>query len=569
MANITNKKNIFFVTSPRTPFKMVDEIKLFIEHFEGQEWNKKTQAAYAKKLSDADFFEGKIENNLDFAARDRINRSPKALGFVDLSPTIRLTKAGKQFLYGKRPQEIFLRQLLKFQLSSPYHVDKNGEFSVKPYLELLRMTYELNGLSKDEIAVFVMQLVDCRNFEAIRDKIIHFRKTIKNIDRRQTSYRREIKRIFEEELVNIYKTEISDGNIETRQSVDNSLRKFIETKSSNFRDYADAAIRYLRATELLTFEYKTNRLMVSKYKEDEVKYILANIEREAKEFTSLEKFKDYLFSDELPLLLSDNKADLILEIQKLGAPQEEINTISLLGIEKIKDSRDLLLEKTKAENLSQQIQTLQSYEEYADIVNIFDDISEGNVVDPALVFEWNTWRAFAMLDDGHISGNFRLDLQGMPLFNAPGNKPDIECKYGNFNIIVEVTLSSGQKQYEMEGEPVPRHLSLHQKENGVETYCIFVTKKLSPATLAHFYALHKIDIAYYGGKAKIIPLEVGDFKKLLEKAFLARVKPKSSDLYNFVSSATRLVESVQNEAEWYAGISSLTESWFTPTSLAS
>lgn len=569
MANITNKKNIFFVTSPRTPFKMVDEIKLLIEHFEGQKWNQETQTEFAKKLSNADFFEGKIENNLDFAARDRINRSPKALGFVDLSPTIKLTDAGKQFLYGKRPQEIFLRQLLKFQLSSPYHIDKNDDFNVKPYLELLRMTYELNGLSKDEIAIFVMQLVDFRNFEAIKQKIVNFRINIKNIDRRQTSYRREIKRIFEEELVNIYKSEISSGTTETRQSIDNSIKKFIETKSSNFRDYADAAIRYLRATELLTFEYKTNRLMVSKYKLDEVEHILVNTDRGAKVFSTEDEFKNYLFSDNLPVLLSDNKQNLILEIQNLGASKEKLDAIKLLEIEQIKDTRDLLLEETKKENLTQQLETLQTYEEYADIVNIFDDISDGNIVDPALVFEWNTWRAFAMLDDGHISGNFRLDLQGMPLFNAPGNKPDIECKYGNFNIIVEVTLSSGQKQYEMEGEPVPRHLSFHQKENGVETYCIFVTKKLSPATLAHFYALHKIDIAYYGGKAKIIPLEVGDFKKLLEKAFLAKVKPKSSDLYNFVSSATRLVESVQNEAEWYAGISSLTESWLTPTRLAS
>lgn len=72
MANITNKRNIFFVTSPRTPFKMRDEIKLLIDNFQGKKWDKETQTAFAEKLSESDFFEGKIEKNLDFAATDRI-----------------------------------------------------------------------------------------------------------------------------------------------------------------------------------------------------------------------------------------------------------------------------------------------------------------------------------------------------------------------------------------------------------------------------------------------------------------------------------------------------------------
>ena len=51
-----------------------------------------------------------------FSARDRINRAPKALGFVDLKPTISLTQSGKRFISGKRTEEVLLRQLLKFQL---------------------------------------------------------------------------------------------------------------------------------------------------------------------------------------------------------------------------------------------------------------------------------------------------------------------------------------------------------------------------------------------------------------------------------------------------------------------
>lgn len=561
MAYITDKKSIFFVTSPRTPFKMIDEVKLLIELYEGLEWNKYTQTAFAKKLSESSFFDGRIDNNLDFAARDRINRSPKSLGFVNLTPKIQLTDAGRQFLYGKRPQEILFRQLIKFQLPSPYHIDKNSTFNIKPYLELIRMTRVLNGLSKDEIAIFIMQLKHFNQFEQIKEKIISFRETVKSIDHRQTSYRREVKRIFDEEIAKLYDEEILAGDILTRQSNSTTLDRFIETKENNFRDYADAAIRYLRSTELLSYEYKTNRLVISKYRLEDIDFILENVERNAVGFSSEDIFKEYLYSDRLPELLTDNKSNLISEIQKLGSLQN-ISELSTLEINQLKDKRDSLLETKKTNNLNTQVLSLKTYEEYEDIINVFDDISAGTIVDPALVFEWNTWRAFVMLNDGDISGNFKFDLQGMPLFNAPGNKPDIECKYDKFNLIVEVTLSTGQKQYEMEGEPVPRHLSQHKKETGQDTYCLFVTKKLNPATLAHFYALHKIDIAYYGGKAKIIPLEVKEFKTLLKTAYLSTNKPKSIDIYNFVNSATEVVKDVQNESDWYESITALTEHWY-------
>lgn len=83
---------------------------------------------------------------------------------------------------------------------------------------------------------------------------------------------------------------------------------------------------------------------------------------------------------------------------------------------------------------------------------MFDDIRAKRVVDQPLMLEWNIWRAFAMLNDGEIRGNFKTDTEGMPLNTALGNKPDIECRYNNFDIIVEVTMSSGSKQYEMEDE---------------------------------------------------------------------------------------------------------------------
>ena len=117
---------------------MIPEIELLNTHFAGQEWNAETQIAFMDLLKEENFFNGEGVNDPAFSARDRINRAPKALGFVTLSPTVSLTPAGLELVTSRRKDEIFLRQLLKFQVPSPYHKpsEDSADFLVKPYLEL-------------------------------------------------------------------------------------------------------------------------------------------------------------------------------------------------------------------------------------------------------------------------------------------------------------------------------------------------------------------------------------------------------------------------------------------------
>jgi len=94
MATI-NSKQLFTFTSPRTPDKMIPEIALLAANFSGQKWDSDTQQAFTLMLREADFYEGSGRKDPAFSARDRINRAPKALGFVRLEPTVSLTEAGK------------------------------------------------------------------------------------------------------------------------------------------------------------------------------------------------------------------------------------------------------------------------------------------------------------------------------------------------------------------------------------------------------------------------------------------------------------------------------------------
>jgi hypothetical protein len=550
MAYITYKKTLFFVTSPREANKLPDEIEVLADNFTGQIWNPESQEQYYRKLCEHDFFEGELAGDLAFKARDRINRAPQSLGLIDLKPTIRLTEAGAALIDSKFPQEALLRQMLKFQFPSIYHVDNSDRYHVKPYLELMRFVHELKGLSKVEIALFVMQLIDYRKYDETKEKIENFRNTWQRHPR-NISYNQYVDDNFEREIRFIYADEISKNNVSTRESSEVSVSKFISTKKSNQRDYADASIRYLRATGLFTYDATKNKVKVIKDKETDVEYLLENIERAPFSYTSSSEYKEYLFNPTNIKLLSDDKKLLLDKLANYTEITDELRVSEIINL------KELLVQfqKEKVEDITEaEINLLKNYEKYNDVVNIFEKIQSRGMVDRPLYLEWNTWRAFNMLDDGQIKGNFVVDDEGMPLYTASGNKPDIECQYTDFEINVEVTMSSGNRQYEQEGESVARHLGIKARETDKDVYCIFIAPVISGATLAHYYNLHKTNIAYYGGKSKIIPLDLETFQEILQRAYTADHKPTSVNLKRFVSKATEWAHTSSDEVDWFSKV---------------
>ena len=273
-------KTLFFTTSPRTPLKMVPEIEILEKYFEGKVWNTETQVEFIKQLVKGGGFQGKgSEKEMAFSARDRMNRAPKALGFVDLKPKISLTGPGKCLVSGKRVEEVLLRQLLKFQLPSPYHKEPEqfgGVFGVKPYLEIFRLVYELGTVSFDELMIFGMQLTHYSKFEEIVSKIKQFKKMKAYAKASYKMFRGEYLR---KEVEKIYQGDIDGGNIQTRESKDTSLDKFVRTKSSNLRDYTDACFRYLRATGMVEISQRGHSLSIIPEKKKEVEFFLNSVDR--------------------------------------------------------------------------------------------------------------------------------------------------------------------------------------------------------------------------------------------------------------------------------------------------
>lgn len=560
MANLNKSKILFFTTSPRTPFKMIPEIELLGKNFTGKKWNKNTQIEFIQLLSKEGFFNGEgSKDNLDFSARDRINRAPKALGFVSLKPTIELTEAGNLFVASKQKEEILLRQLLKFQLPSPFHTkptEGNVNFWIKPYLEIIRLINHFGTLSFDEIMLFGLQMTSYNMYEDIIKMIEDFRV---NKAKNHGKYKQFKANVQKNIIQKIYEEEINAGQIKTRESSDKSLSKFITTKASNMRDYTDACFRYLRSTGIVNISQRGRSLSIAPDKSKDVEFILSSIDRNPIFIDDEAEYKRFLYDPTLPVLYTDDEEVLNKKInQYIDISLQKINQMSL------HDKKDLLfelIENKKQDIINEQIVKIKDYQQYDDIMNTFDDIEQKNVLDMPLMLEWNTWRAMTMLDGGNIKANLKFDDNGIPMSTAQGNMADIFCDYDDYGLTVEVTTAGGQKQYEMESEPVSRHLAKYKKETGKDAYCLFIAPKINEACIAHFFMLHKMNIAFYGGKSVIVPIDISTFKKMLTDSYKAEYQPNPSQVRSLFDYSLKVAKQTDNEVDWYTKVTEKALNW--------
>ena len=564
MAFLTRKYTLFETTSPRTPMLMIPDITLLVEKYSGKKWNRATQIDFTNALYELDDNKGKNlkSGNKDLVARDRITRSPKKFGFVRLSPVIELTAAGKVLLSAKRKEEILLRQLLKYQLPSPYHIQgKSGvHFWVKPYLELFRLIRHFGSLSFDEMMLFGLQMTDYHKFDAVVESISSFRKE-------KTAFKGNYKKFLFEKtrgvVLQLFENEIREGRTQTRETKDSSLAKFISTKKNNMRDYTDAIFRYLRGTGIVNISQSGHSISIIPDRLEEVDFFLTSMDRDPcfEKKADIEEYLAYLTDPELPRLLTDNKTELVRAIHYESSLLEVDESMSLYELKQLLAE---IREEHKNDRIQENIVSLKSQRQYDDIVEKFRGIKEKKYYDNALMFEWNAWRAMTMLDGGTIKANLNFDDFGNPLSTAAGNMADIVCDYGDFALTVELTLSSGQRQFDTESEPVPRHLGRYKQVVGKQTYCLFISPRISEATIAFFFGLHKNPIDFYGGETIIVPIELDYFEKMLADAYQVGYTPSPSHIRLFFETLSKSADQHTGQDGWrlwYEDIKQQANNW--------
>lgn len=315
-----------------------------------------------------------------------------------------------------------------------------------------------------------------------------------------------------------------------------------------------------RVTGLVNISQLGKSISIVPEKIQEVDYFLQNTDREPCYIADERQYIAYLGNPQLPTLFTDNRELLEQRIRK-EFPHIQISTTSTLL--ELKDIFANELEKRKEQLITEHIAAIKDYRHFEEISSTFDQIIAKSLYDAPLMLEWNTWRAMTMLNGGNIKANLKFDDFGNPMSTAQGNMADIVCDYDDFGLTVEVTMQSGQKQYETEGEPVTRHLAKFKRETEKPAYCLFIAPNINDSCKAHFYALHKMNIQFYGGTSTIVPLPLSVFRKMVEDSYNANHVPEPRHVQRFFERSNEIANSTDNEVDWYNGITQVALNWLT------
>lgn len=304
--------------SPRSPEKIVPELEL-LSSFDGVFWNERDednqqihQIKFAMQLKTLPSFEGRVSlNDPAFSARDR-TAPMKTFGFVyvDGSGSLRITPAGWRLIEGVRMQEVFLKQLLKWQYPSWQHGGNSRTrhnyppaeaMNIFPFVETLRVCHELDGLSKDEIAIFLLPVFHRSQINEAIDKIRRYRRLKNNL--RGSDRFNFIKETHLNEFIEVYAEDLKEGKYSTRESITSTAEDFLKKKMRNSVDVSDAVIRYFRASGLFTISADYRRLVVSPLYRREVARILNEMCFEIVDFyDDVDRFYEYIGNPDIPTL---------------------------------------------------------------------------------------------------------------------------------------------------------------------------------------------------------------------------------------------------------------------------
>lgn len=595
----TAKTRIWFIpTSPRSPSKIKNELAL-LSRFDNKNWWAKDdqgnlihQLEFAHLLNESDFYEGSISENFpEFAARDRL-RAPQMLGFayVDENRILHITQAGWDLINERKLETLFLKQMLKLQFPSWQHggnpITRHhypiNQMEILPFVETLKIVQDVGGISKEELAIFVLPILSFRNTQGTIDRIHQFRKekSLITAGRERAEFTDGVHR---RKFYEVYKEDIEAGNINTREIATHTIEEFVRKKMRNSRDYADACFRYFQYTGL--FSRTEERLIISPSRAEHVKRIIDELTFSVKPYRNVSTFYAEFGNPAFPRLPWENTPDIKAEVAEIRSGIETIINklkakLPLVPTPTIKSeptpSLDNLIEYSyelrlqyrdaRTQLLSLDLATPDGFQQISDT---YQRIIKKDVVEPPLFMEWNTWRAFLALDYfKQLKPNFELDDNLMPISIAGGRKADIEVHYyDDYVLLSEVTLSYGERQYYREAEPVTRHVAQFQAKELTQgcrkVFGLFIAPRIHPNTIRHFHLHLKHDLTpEAGGTITIIPLPLSDFIDFVSFCIIHGVFSNTSfrELLNRIEDSGNAL--ADNQADkWKEQISNSIAEW--------
>lgn len=511
-----------------------------------------------------------IKKYKDFAMRGRQSINPLTkfgFAFID-GGILKITELGKKLIISEKDAgDVFLKSFIKWQIPNPANSDyaNNGDYNIVPFVSILKLINEVNklevdrgnkqtGISKREFSLFAPSLLIYSDIDTYAGYIIEFRDLQKNKTKKE---RKEIR--------DNYRQQFAIKFLRTREQ--NKIDKLL----TNLKDYGDNAIRYFRLTKFIRIRGGGFFIDLEPNRHTEIKALFENKFYIPKNFPDKNAYLNYMSNNDLPTLpwqtkeklseIASHVHDEINVLQnRLNVPLDIKENLSTMSENDLMSYIDLL--RTKRKDLQEKdnhkkSQPISSITHYIEQLNKIFELENR-----ALMLEHlSTMGLHALNDAKEIKPNYPVGDDSEPTSTAPGGMADIECFYGDFNMICEVTLLNGRDQWFNEGQPVMRHLRDFENCHN-NAYCLFIAPTIHTDSAETFYIANTI--GYKGSKQKIAPITIKQFINLLDTLRQIRESNKQFTHNNMLDLIKSIVESanrITNSDDWVANVHELINSW--------
>ncbi len=370
-------------TTVRNPERLKAGLAILKAEFEGHPWSYENQRKFLERLIEEGLYQAGSAKSTD--QKEQHGRTwgsvynELGLAFAYRSEgNLCITPVGDVLLDEKsRPDEVYLRQLLKYQLPNPLHGkygQKYVDVSVLPFLVTLKMVKELDGMSKEEMSIFLFSTMNMTEMKSLIEEAKQFRRDRGDQSNREARERftynyhiNKLADLFSDDLEERYQIieqlyRIGSGNTtllrspaavnlanqiartgkgsmtqraqrfirelisaiqrgEKLSEIKNRFKYYyIDIKRDTLRDYGDLNFRYLRLSGLFTA--RGNKMVLSSEKVDLAEHILTQdwtIKPLDEGF-----LEEWFWNSDEPRLLSDDREFLSRRATRLQEDQTNL-----------------------------------------------------------------------------------------------------------------------------------------------------------------------------------------------------------------------------------------------------
>lgn len=496
-----------------------------------------------------------------------------------------LTSSGHMLLcYKIIIPDILLSLLLDYQLpihEYSYALKLEGDFNVKPFLEFMRLIVDLEGLSRDEVMIYGLQLTNYKYYDEVKDKIKQFRAECPQEIEQYDKYARDC---FDKEMLALYKDDIEEMSSQNAgKSFGKITENFLNDLRTKMRVYTESFLRLLHYTA--KFNSDGRKIWVAPEFSFEIEYLVEHTDRQADNPNKCQgpfEIINMLFSNSSKQMQMQKIEWWDRCDQQAFRKFIERNYDTSSYKDKTETGYDLFLMRAVLAGpiLQQRIKDgdeklENSFSMYQSVMDMYDDIRNDRLFDAPMYTVWNAHRTFRMFGFVDWVNNFIVDGSYNPFRTKGPRVAMCEFFYDDFVVYIGSLLAEGRIQYEIDGRYYTDvfHSNVADFETKV-AYELFLTRSVSTVTFKHC-----IEFNFDGGcmvtmketsdgkvrkneyRHYLVPVSIDHMMQLLTTAKNAKRKVSPKDVKAFLAACVADMSKCKTVKKWNEVVQEHCNNW--------